>query len=341
MTTSGTVLVDRGNASARRPYSSLLFIWMAGLAGISMTGLLSGYLLQIAFFVVIYALISQGLGVIWGDGGILSLCHTALFGLAAYTTAILGVRFLLPIGVVFVLALVVPVVVAVLVGIIGLKRISHSFSILTLAVLLSLGALANQWNSVTGGPNGFPGVKFPNVRIGSFSLNLANHATLYVLGVIALIAIFSLHSLLMAGRFGRATHAVRDNEIGAAAIGISTHKVRVQLIVLSAIGPAVAGFLFVGYTTFTAPDLFGVEQLLRVLVIVVLAGSRSTQGIIVSSLVVIGSVELLRVSPDYQALLYGVVVLVLMRLAPNGFVSAASDFLRVSRRILTNHAPRT
>lgn len=284
---------------------------------------LNQYGLQVGVFIVVFALIAQGLSLTWGHGGFLSLCHTALFALGAYAAAIGLTRFEVSHFTAIALSVAVPMTCAAILGILGLRRVGHAFAILTLVTLLSLDTVANQWNSLTGGPSGLPGVPLPRFELfGTSVVDLSSSRSIYFFGIAILLVLMLGTLRLLGSRFGRTVHAVRDNPATAESLGVPVWRVRVILMTISAIGPGLAGYLFAVFTSFAAPDLFSIDYLLKILVIVVAGGIRSTPGILIGSVIVIGVPELLRFNPSNQALLYAICVLIIMRIAPQGVLPA-------------------
>ena len=106
----------------------------------------------------IYALLAIGYHFIFGQAGALSLAQGAFFGLGAYATGILGARYGVPFGVTFMLALAVPVAVAAVIALPVLRLASHYLALATLGIAQVVLLVAINWETVTGGANGIPGV---------------------------------------------------------------------------------------------------------------------------------------------------------------------------------------
>src|SRR5580700_2892098 len=166
------------SAADRR--SSTLSWWLAGIrlplllgaaALFVYTLFFAGpYELRILTLCGIYALLVMGFQFVFGHAGAVSLAQATFFGLGGYVTGILGARFGFAFPATFPLSIAVPSVLAVIVAVPVLKLEEHYFALATLGIGLVVLLLAIQWDEVTGGTNGLPGI--PSIDL--FGLQLAD-----------------------------------------------------------------------------------------------------------------------------------------------------------------------
>ena len=256
----------------------------------------------------------EGAGILAGDSGRLSLGHGGLMAVGAYTAGYVTLHA----HVAFVTAVVVGVLAGALVGaVIGVvtSRMDGVYlAVFTLAFALAVPEMTNTFGSITGGSNG---LSF-TVPTAFFDVNQQYH----IMFVCALVVAAGV-SLLRRTRIGRSWRVVRDSPSGARAVGYNTFLVRVGAFTLSAALAAFGGVLSAASTSFIAPTTFGAFLSIYLVVGLVIGGRGSTVGALIGA----GVITLL---PYYAGsgttpqLIYGVVVLILIPLAPDGL----TEFVR-------------
>jgi branched-chain amino acid transport system permease protein len=269
-----------------------------------------GYLMTIA---VLYAVAAIGLNVPAGMLGQLSLGQGAAMAVGAYAAAILIVHdhwallpalaFCLIIGFAAGVLMAMP---AARLGLIGL-------AIVTLGFTLIVSDFVTAKASLTGGANGMFGVTAP--LIGSIQLNATS---LFVVVTVTCALAYLVHWKLRLSTFGRSCLAVRDDELGAAALGISSYRhIVLGFGIGSGIG-AVAGGLFAAVSTIVTPDLFGVQLSILILLMVIFGGAGTRFGPVIGA-AIIGILPILLAShPAISVYLYGGILIVTMRILPRG-----------------------
>jgi len=121
-------------------------------------------------------------------------------------------------------------------------------------------------------------------------------------------------------RHGRATLAVRDNEIAAEACGISTTYYKTLGFTVSAFFAGVAGALYAGYLGVLSPSSFGFMKSIEILVTVVLGGMGSMAGSVISATVLTALPEVLRAFSEYRMIAYSLLLVIVMIFKPTGLM---------------------
>jgi branched-chain amino acid transport system permease protein len=122
-------------------------------------------------------------------------------------------------------------------------------------------------------------------------------------------------------RLGRAFRAVRESEVAALAVGIRVRQVKVAAFALSGLYAGIAGGLFNSFTTFVHPDSLGFQTTITVLTMIVVGGLGSIAGAIAGAFVFGIVAELLRSTPAYQQIIYGLILMGFMMYLPRGLAS--------------------
>jgi len=293
---------------------------------------------------VCLAVAAQGLNLLTGYNGQISAGHGALYGLGAYTCAIwvdhFDGQFLGGVA----LAAVVSFAAGLLIGLPALRIKGLYLALVTLAVATLFPDLVKQLEGITGGQQGLKmsepvpyrgTVVQQNVKwVAPEWTGLADDQwRFYVFAVIAL-ACFALTANLVRSRMGRAMVAIRDNEVAAETNGVPVARVKVVTFGLSSALAGVGGALFALWQTQVFPLSFTLTASLYFLVAVVLGGPSSVIGPAIGAISygLFEDVLSKKVLPErWQSLtplILGVLLVVLMQLAPGGTVGMVQTLRR-------------
>lgn len=278
------------------------------------------YLLHIAILVCIYAIPAVGLNLMLGYTGLVSLGHMGFAGIGAYVAAVLMVDA----GWTFWLATPVAVLAAglmgALLGIPALRLRTHYFIIVTLAFGMILFLVMNNWDEVTRGAEGFPGIPRPTpLPFGGpdgFTFFGLDHFFYLVLAFTLLI--FLLQWALVRSDFGRTLEAIKQDETLTAFKGVNTMAYKVAIF---AIGSAIAGLggvLKVSFLRVAAPLSFELLESINVVLIVVVGGAGFLAGPLLGSILFVGLPEYLRIAKELRLVIFGAILLVITLFAPKG-----------------------
>ncbi len=270
----------------------------------------------------LYALLALGLNIVVGFAGLLHLGYAAFFAIGAYTYALLNLHLRVSFWMGLAPAAIVAGLFGVLLGIPAIRVRGDYLAIVTLGfgeiVRITFTNL-EQW---TGGPNGLLGIAHPTLWIpgrGLFDFGVTSAPYYYlVIGATTAVTIICLR--MSRSRVGRAWAAIREDELAAACSGINTFQLKLLAQGCGAAIAGVAGAIFAAKQGTITPDSFDFILSVMVLAMVVLGGLGSVPGAIVGALVLGTLPELLRGVEQYRMLLFGVVMIVMMRLRPQGLL---------------------
>jgi len=282
------------------------------------------YYVGILVFVGIYSLITIGLSLLMGYAGQISLGHAAFFGLGAYTSGILSTRFGFSPWFGMFTAVFLTAGVAYLIGAPALKLKGHYLAMATLAFGEIIYIVFNEWIEYTGGPSGFG--QIPRFSLGNFSLDSDVAYYYFVWTVVLLILLICLN--LIHSRVGRALRAIHGSEVAAQAMGINIGKYKLQIFILSAIFAGIAGSLYAHFVTFVSPSSFTVMFSVVLVTMVAVGGMANIWGAVMGTALLAILPEYLRIFKDYDILIYGAVLLLIMIFLPEGLLMGVFSIIK-------------
>ncbi|HEX9464033.1 MAG TPA: ATP-binding cassette domain-containing protein [Alphaproteobacteria bacterium] len=262
---------------------------------------------RLATLAGIYALLVIGYQFVFGRLGALSLAQGAFFGLGAFVTARLGLADL-PFLITFPAAIALPALVAALVVGPVLRLQSYYVPLVTLGLAQMLFIAALSSGDIAGVPTimFLPGLELP--RGPAFAIFV------WVLAIVGALIAWSLS----ATHFGRFAEVVRDNPVAAGAVGLDAGRMRLQGFVLSAAYGGGAGALHAHLTGVVSPADFSLPVMIMCLAMATVGGRRHVTGGIVGVVLLNLAVEAAGLSPLYQPIFYGLMVLIALYWLPDG-----------------------
>jgi branched-chain amino acid transport system permease protein len=303
----------------------LLAFTIAILATLAVGGILPGllgpYLMRLVIFSLIYALLAQSLNLTLGFRGELSLGHQTFFGVGAYVAAILATTFGVPLLALLPVAGISAAVAAVAIGPIALRMRGPYFAIVTLSFGVIAEILAVNLVDLTNGPMGISGIGSGAHDFLGWAVPWRPEVIYYEILVLLVCLASAVTFALRESRFGRGWRALRDHEDLAAAIGIPAFPLDLLALVISGAMAGVAGAVYAFYTTVVAPDdVFSFSVVVTMLVSVVLGGRGTILGPIIGAFIFTFAPEYLRIASDWRLPIFGIVLVLLVMLAPQGLV---------------------
>jgi branched-chain amino acid transport system permease protein len=274
------------------------------------------------------AIALYGLGLQFGQAGIMSVGHAAFMGIGAYAAGILAAKL----GVGFWLALPFSVTfAAVFAGLIGLPSLRVSgqhYIIITFCFCALLNIAITNGGTFTGGATG--------LDVGSIDpilgINFDKLLNAYYLVVLALLLCLLVTYLLVNSPYGRALRAIRENEPLARAVGINANIYKISVLMVSGGFAGVAGILQAYYLRHISPTLFGPFPSLYLALMVMLGGSRLLYGPLIGAAIVSFLPEIMHLDPIDSRIAYGICLLLVILLLPGG---VSAGLLDVYRRLLS------
>lgn len=302
----------------------LLFIAFALLIMVAPQFFHGGYLMNVLVFVGINTMLAIALNLLLGYAGQISLGHAGFFGLGAYISGILTTTYALNPWAAMPLAALVVGCLAYLIGFPILKLKGHYLAMATLGLGIIIYIVFNETVDLTGGPSGLSGI--PNLEVAGvvFDSDVKNYYLIW--GVTLAVMLFSLN--LANSRVGRALRAVHDSEVAAQVLGVNARALKVQIFALSAVISSLAGSLYAHTMTFISPASFGFNFSVELLTMVVIGGLGSIYGSFLGAALLTLLPELLRGANDYDIIIYGGLLMIMVMFMPGGLVRGIPTLYR-------------
>lgn len=296
-----------------RPLRIPRWVWLVAFAvgGILIPLLADNYVLTTGTQVLIYAIIGAGFTVTAGQAGVLALGQAGPIAIGAYTSAMLSVYLHVPFWVALPIAGLSAAIIASILGspIWGVK--GHYISIATLGLGIAIVAAIQLLV-----PQAIYNIPVP--AIGGILLNtpVAYYLIDFVILLITLFVMWRIrHSHL-----GRVISSVGSDEVAALASGVRVRDYKALAFAISAFFAGIGGSLLAHQYTYIDTTIFTMMMSLLVVTIVILGGVSLPYGAVVGSLILIGAMELLRFTPEWRIIVYGLVLILVVRFRPGGIL---------------------
>ena len=269
------------------------------------------YYLHLVILIAIFSILTLGLDIVFGYTGEVSLGHSALFGIGAYTAGFFVYHQLLMGGATssfadillgMVLGTIVAAAFGALLALPALQVTGPYLAMVTLAFGTIIGILINETDIVTNGPKGITLVKpmlfdlrgfgdtIPLLRI---KAALMKDFAYYYLVMATLLGTIVFVNRIVASHYGRAFEALRDSPIASDCMAVSVYKHKVLAFVISAALAGLAGSLFAYSEQYIAPNNFSFEQTISFLLAVTMGGRKSRIGPILGAVIIVSLPALL------------------------------------------------
>lgn len=277
----------------------------------------------------IYVCLALGLNITVGLAGLLDLGYVAFYAIGAYISALVSLKYQVwwPLWIMIPVVMGTTALFGVALGSPTLRLRGDYLAIVTLGFGEITRIVANNWNSVTNGPIGLPGIPYPRIFEFSFGKPVMiagyrfGHETLFYLAIVGLaILIAGVARRLDDSRIGRAWRAIREDELAAGAMGINTRNLKLLAFACGASFAGVSGLVFAHKQTYIGPDNFSFLESANILCMVVLGGMGSIPGVILGALVLTLLPEKFRDFDDFRMLVLGASLVIMMNLRPQGLL---------------------
>jgi len=287
---------------------------------------LLGFLILLAFFplfagefyinlasqIFIFAIFAASINLLLGYGGLATLGHASYLGVAAYTSALLGLKLGLGHWIAAPAALLGTTLMACLFGLVALRATGLGFLMLTLALSQVLWGTAYRWVALTDGDNGLRGLSRP--------FHLDDAASFYYFALAATAASLWLMARFVGSPFGAALRGTRDQPRRMSALGHNVWLIRWVSFVYAGFWGAVSGLLFVYYHKYIHPISLSLTNSAEGLLAVIAGGSGTLGGPVVGAAIVMLLKNYVSAYIERWNTLLGLVFVLIVVFMPEGVV---------------------
>jgi branched-chain amino acid transport system permease protein len=302
-----------------------------------------------ATLLLIYVMLGWGLNIVVGLAGLLDLGYVAFYAVGAYSYALLSQTFGLSFWVCLPFAGALAASFGIMLGFPVLRLRGDYLAIVTLGFGEIVRVILQNWQDVTGGPNGITGIQRPSFFGLPFLASVPGKTTfheffnlpfstdhriyfLYYL-ILALALTTNLFTLRIRRLpIGRAWEALREDEIACRSPGIDPTKTKLSAFAIGAMFAGFAGSFFATRQGFISPESFSFIESAIILAIVVLGGMGSQVGIVLAAILLVGLPEWFRDLQLYRMLAFGGAMVLIMLWRPRGLLSSREPTVRLPAR---------
>ena len=290
------------------------------------------YYVNIASQILFYAVFALGVNVLAGYGGLVSLGHAGLFGIAAYAggkllTAGYG-HAAAAAG-----ALVITVFAAAIFAVLALRGTGLGFVMITVALGQIVWGVAYRWISITNGDNGIT----ISGRPSPFGLSLASPRGFYWSTLVVFLAAVGLIAMLAASPFGASLCGTRDQPRRMRALGYNVWMVRFLAFLFSGFWSGVAGLVYLYYNQFVSPQAVALTASAEALLMVISGGTGTLLGPIAGAALVVVMKNVASAYVERWNFVLGAIFVAIVVFMPEGLVPGLS---RLARRAIAALRPR-
>ncbi|WP_328999052.1 branched-chain amino acid ABC transporter permease [Kribbella sp. NBC_00709] len=296
--------------------------------------------MSIANQVLIFGATAMGLNIVVGLAGLLDLGYIAFLGAGSYTAAVLSNSAFATVGwkppflVVMLVGAAVSATLGLIIGTPTLRVSGDYLAIVTLGFgeifRFSMGNLdGNNGPNLTNGPNGIPGI--PDLQIGGFNfgdehklagIELGRFSNYYFLLLILIGFVILVFARLNNSRIGRGWVAIREDEKAAEAMGVNVFGLKLLAFAVGAFLAGLAGTIKAHQDAAVSPDQYQFIESAFLLAAIVLGGMGTIAGVLLGATILKLLPEKLRFFSEYRLLMFGLLLVLMMRFRPEGLVAS-------------------
>ena len=274
------------------------------------------YLLQTLTNALLSALLALSLTLVAGTVGQVSLGQAALLAIGGYASALLALDFGWPFDVTVPLAGLITAGLGTLLVYPALRMRGHYVSIATLGIGEIVALVILNWTGLTRGAMGLTAIPPPALG----GVTLASVASLYWLALALVVAIGLLQARLLRSHLGRAWRAIREDEVAARSYGVAADRDKALAFAFGGFGAGIGGAVTAHLYSYIDYQTFNAQLSILALTMVILGGLGNVLGAVLGAVILSALPELFRAAAEYRMLIYGLVLLLLIRFRPQGLL---------------------
>jgi ABC-type branched-subunit amino acid transport system ATPase component/ABC-type branched-subunit amino acid transport system permease subunit len=262
---------------------SQLILAAVGIAVLALFPTVTGnpYYIHLLETIMIYAIILFGLDIVVGYTGQVSLGHSGLFGIGAYTAGVLVLKFSAPLWVTLPAAIAVTAGFGALLALPALRVTGPYLAMVTLAFGTIIQILINEMTFLTEGPLGIKVAK-PSI----LGHKLDEHQFYWLVLVMLVLSLVFVHRVLRS-QLGRAFEALRGSPVASDCMGVSVYRYKVYAFVISAGLAGLAGSLYAYSEQYISPNTYNFELTVLFLLAIIMGGRKTRTGAMLGAAIIV------------------------------------------------------
>lgn len=272
------------------------------------------YYMDIFINLGIYVILGVSMNLLIGYSGQISLGTAGFYGIGAYTAVLLVMKLNMP----FIVGLIAAVVVCFAIGyVLGFPATKLNFIFLGLSTsgLNTIIFLVLNNSSFTGGASGITGI--PQLTLFGEKMSKVQY---YFMVLICVLIVCFICFRIVNSKTGRALKAIKGNPIAASAMGINVNRYKLLVFAITSAMCGLAGVLYAFNIRFIQPEAFNTAMSFKILTMGIIGGMGDLGGGVLGSIVAGLIPEFLRNFSGYELVIYGALIVLILRFMPKGIV---------------------
>ena len=281
------------------------------------------YLTHLGILFAIYAILGISLNLVVGYTGLLSMTHAAFYGIGAYVTAIFLTQFCINFFLSVILGIAIAGIISLFIGVVLSRFKNDYYALASFGFNIIFFSIFLNWQSLTKGSLGIPGIAKPSL----FGIDFSSNLSFLILSLVILFLIYLISRFIVNSSFGRVLKAIREDEKAIQIFGYNTPHYKLAIFIMSACMAAVAGSLLASYISFIDPSFFTLIESIFIVAIIILGGLANLQGAVLGALFLILLPEFLHfvgfpdaIAAQMRQVIYGLILVGLMLYRPQGLL---------------------
>ena len=283
------------------------------------------YFFHILVVIQINVILAVSLNLISGYCGLLSLAHSAFYGIGAYTAALMWQYFgIASLSLNILIGCFVSSVLSLLLTYPSIKGVHDDFFVIsTVGFQIIVFNIFNNCVSFTNGPLGISGIPFPSI----LTLSIDTSLKYFFFSLFFTIIIYVFVNRLVKSPFGLIIRGIREDEIFTMSAGKNINKYKILVSIISCSVASIAGVLYGHYSSFVDPSSFTINESIFLISIIIIGGIANIKGSILGAIILIILPELFRfvgmpisVAANLRQILYGSALVLFMMFRPHGLI---------------------
>ncbi len=272
------------------------------------------YIITLLITIGIYVILALSLNIIVGYAGQISLGHAAFWAIGAYSFAILTTKYSIPFIGSSILAILITTFIGIILGLPSLRVSEDFLAITTIGINFIVQAIFNNINYF-GGAMGIGNIPFP-----SFHDKIFSSESFMILTYMFVVLTITISYLFKKSWSGLACLAIKANETAADVSGINPKRFKIMAFAIGSALAGLAGILYASFMGFISANDFSFPVSVTILAMVMVGGENTITGPIFGAFLLVLLPEIFRPIHSYRMLLYGILLVVMMRFQPSGFL---------------------
>ena len=308
------------------------------------------YWMDIAIMMMTYIMLGWGLNIVIGLAGLLDLGYVAFYAVGAYSYALFAIHFGWSFWICLPIAGLFAGMFGILLGFPVLRLRGDYLAIVTLAFGEMIRILLLNWYELTKGPDGLTGIprpsffglpfkRYPDEGVETFHTFFGleydpMQRIIFLYYLILVLALITNAFTIKIRRLpvGRAWEALREDEIACKSLGVNPRNTKLTAFAVGAMFGGFAGSFFATRQAFISPESFTFIESAIIVAIVVLGGMGSQTGVVLSTIFLIGLIEVFRDLESYRMVAFGGAMVLIMIFRPRGILAKRKPTITMSKQ---------